>query len=100
MFADDALAIVQGDRIQAEIDALRMEIDDLRDERNEASLDATRRTEIRRLITDVVADAEMRTNRIDRPWNVIASADGDFTLEADVIMQYDWVLNSTSSEPT
>ena len=99
-FADDGLGTVNDDRLQAEIDALRTEIDLFRDERAGEALDETRRTEIRRLITDVVADAEMRTNRIDRPWNVIASADGDFTLEADVIMQYDWVLNSTSSEPT
>ena len=99
-FASSDHEIRNDDRVQIEIDALRMEIGILRDERVEASLDATRRMEVRRMVTDALADAELRTNHSGRAWNEIASADGDFTLEADVIMQYDWVLNSTASEPT
>ncbi|MDG2133373.1 MAG: hypothetical protein P8J88_07785, partial [Phycisphaerales bacterium] len=90
VFAEEGTGTGRDEDVWLQIESLRAEIGRLRDRQADVTLDATRRTEIRRLITDVVADAEMRTNRIDRPWNVIASADGDFTLEADVIMQYDW----------
>jgi hypothetical protein len=100
VFADDGFEVDRDDEIWCEIEALRTEIRHLRGRQVDDGLDATRRVEVRRVINDALADADMRTNRAGRPWNEIASADGDFTLQADVIMQYDWVLNSSRSEPT
>ena len=100
VFAEDGAGTGRGDDVWLQIESLRAEIDHFRDDNLKAALDATRRTEVRRVIADAIADADLRTSRSGRPWNEIASADGAFTLEADVIMQYDWVLNSTRSEPT
>ena len=100
VFAEDGTGTGRDEDVWLQIESLRAEIGRLQDRQADVTLDETRREEVRRVITDALADAELRTNRSGRAWNEIASADGDFTLEADVIMQYDWVLNSTSSEPT
>ena len=89
-----------GNRVQDEIEALRTEIGILRRRSEDTGLDRERRTEIRSMVVDALHDAQTRSQGSGRRWNEIASADGDFTLEADVLMQYDWVLNSISSEPT
>ena len=100
VFAEDGTGTGRDEDVWLQIESLRAEIGRLQDRQADVTLDETRREEVRRVITDALADAELRTNRSGRAWNEIASADGDFTLEADVIMQYDWVLNSTASEPT
>lgn len=87
-------------RISNEIDALRAEIDEYRSAVTETPIDAVRREEVRNLIIDVLEDSRGRTSFTDRPWNQVASADGLFTVEAEVFIQYDWLLNSTPGEHT
>ncbi len=92
---------IQAD-LEADLQAIRAEIDALRAARNrdDGWLDAARAAEIRVVVGDVLADADARTSFADAPfiagWNDgfrIASADGDFLLRISGEMQVRYVMN-------
>ncbi|MCP4834503.1 MAG: hypothetical protein GY895_07010 [Phycisphaera sp.] len=96
--------------LQAEIDALRGEIDELRDRRLEDDIDADRMQEIRALVSDVMADAGRRTTFQDDVaipgWKKgfqLRSPDGNFLLKVGGQVQIRFVLNHanglSSAEP-
>ncbi len=88
------------DSIQARIDALRQEIDQYRVDRDEHWRDASRALEMRRLVSDVLADADARTSFESTPFTAgwdrgfqIRSEDGDFLLRLSGEMQVRYVVN-------
>ena len=103
-FADAGVA---SEEIQDEIDALRQEIDDLRDRRDSQIVGTERLDEIRALVADVVSDAGNRTSFQDtdilnyKQGFVLASPDNGFRLELTGQIQARWVLNrANGAEPT
>ena len=86
--------------VASEIDALRAEIDEYRSTVTDGPIDLERRTEVRSLIVDVLESSRGRTSFTEGPWNKVSSTDGLFTMQADVFIQYDWLLNSTPGENT
>lgn len=86
--------------LQAEIDALRGEIDELRDRRHEGDIDADRMQAIRALVSDVMADARRRTAFQDDVaipgWKKgfqLRTPDGNFLLKVGGQVQIRFVLN-------
>ena len=86
--------------IQAEIDALRAEIQEFNQDRELEPTDAERRAEIRAIVQDVLADAEDRISFQDDAvipgWKKgfqFRSPDGNFLLKVGGQLQVRYVLN-------
>lgn len=105
-FAADGAKTDDGS-VQAEVDELREEIAAYRQELHEEELSADRADAIVAIITDVLADSETRTSlrnmggdEFSTDWNVIQSADGNFTMKVNYYIQADWIYNHTESQNT
>lgn len=83
-----------------EIESIRRDLLDLRSTRDRAHIDEIRRLEIERAVEGMIADSQVRSFRSGRPWNEIASEDGEFTLDLDFYMQSSWSFNRASGEET
>jgi hypothetical protein len=94
-------APTRSDRIvDAEIAAVREEILELRRSIAQDRVDDERRREIASLVEATLDDAVTRTSFANRPWNVIGSEDGAFTLQLNLYEQLDWVLNRNAIDGT
>ena len=63
--------------IAEEIESIRQDLAEIRDERNRFYIDEIRRMEIERVVTDVIVDSRERSFGSGRPWNEIASEEVD-----------------------
>lgn len=86
--------------IDAENSALRKEVDQLRADSDDPWLTEARATEIRQLVTDVIADSESRMSLLQSGmtagWNdgfFLASPDGNYKLAVNGQLQVRWVYN-------
>ena len=91
--------------IMTELDLIRSEITDYRQEQNTQQISAQRADYIRSIITDVLADSEMRTSLRQKvaedfssDWNELKTPDEQFTMLVNYYMQTDWIYNKTESE--
>jgi len=84
--------------ISGEIESIRQDLAEIRDERNRIHIDELRRMEIERIVTDMIVDSQERSFGSGRPWNEIASEDGSFTMEIGMYTQSSWSINQTRGE--
>jgi hypothetical protein len=90
--------------LQAELDALRAEVAQLRDA-SPSWLNEARAAEIRGIVTDVLADAGTRSSLQSSGQNAgynggyfISSADGAFSLKLNLLEQIRWSFNDNDSD--
>ena len=90
----------QIERLGRDNTLMRDEIDDLHAQLGENWLAERRADEIRSLVADVLADADVRVSRIDdgltAGWSdhfFMASPDNRFRLEVDGLLQFRWIYN-------
>ncbi len=99
-----AAASAEQDRVRAELDALRARIAELEAKENATWLNERRAEEVKGLIREVLADADMRASMLDRGVSAghdgkhffLASADGQFLMNVKGQVQFRYIYNNRS----